>query len=212
MGAYPRTVGSVDFAIGTSGSSAKSGADLLGKQDHVTGLNRTAQAGIQRYNNGTNKLDGRFSSHKFVQKSMGSAGRNLAFEVGSLLYNGYTGWKAMLVDEPAFQGDVRTIESQQDLTAKAAEAMQGYLANNSVNPELLSGDNGANLFAYVLMGEMRGEDERVFQLGNSILDALGLNRYEKVRTDGPTMPGVTLGNEAGTTTPSDNTRVVTRPR
>jgi hypothetical protein len=134
-----------------------------------------------------------------LERKVGLAGKTCASE----------GWKEAFVDAPAFKGDKSSIENQAKLAEQTAKSIQGYLSNNSVNPELLSGENGVNLFRYVLMGEMRGKDNRVFQLGNSILNSLGLNRYEKVRTD-ESMPSTTLGNAAESTTPADNTRVVTR--
>ena len=211
IGGIPKTVGSV-----VSPSASISGlAQLLNKEgtgidEAADDLNRSNNRALDntRFKNNSNQLDKRYNATKHVQRNM-SAGRGLlAIEIGANIYQAYSGYKALFWDMPDINADREKLKTQEGLLKEASKAIDSFFENNSVNPTLLEGENGVNLVRYVLTGEMKGNNDAVFDLGDDILNSAGKGPAHRVDTrKSIRIPrSIESGNPAGSVAPADNTR------
>jgi len=204
IGGYPKTIGSYampfqnDLLAFLITNKILSGSYV----NDFSESNQKALESTRFTNNG--KLDLRFNGTKTVLQNAGIARGLVALEIMRLGYIGYSGYKEAFWDCPNKLTDISKLDKQLDLLKKAQDAVNKYLKENSIDPDLMSGENGTNLLKYVFSGEKAGNNEQVFELGNEILEAINQVIFENAE-DIP--ENLESGNKSNSSTPADNTIV-----
>jgi hypothetical protein len=212
IGGVPKVIGSVispKTSIGELSNHLRKEGFGLEELSNELHENNQRALGNTRYNNNSNKLDGRYNATKHVKANMNASRGLLALEVGALLYVGYSGFKASFFEIPDINSDKAKLKSQILKIHDANKAVEDFFQNNSVNPALFEGENAVNFSRYILTGEMKGSNEAVFDLGDDVLISSGRGPAQRVetrlilRTPLKSMSG----NAPGTVAPADKTRV-----
>jgi len=183
IGGLPTKLANVEFPMSKSSEFSKfirENSDVL--EDMSNDLKEKSDKALSntRYKNNSNELDGRYNGTKNYNQIAAKAKGLALFQVAALGYSIYSDMKRGFFDIPDIKADNDAIKSQMLSIEQAAGAMNTFLKNNSVNPAVVEGEGSNNLFRYVLTGEKIGSDDRVFQLGDSILDSNGMNQNPKI--------------------------------